>query len=290
VGSQDNNNRGSAVPFVGHLWGQNQNELTSKAFNTNNGGGDAGLLVPKQGQPAQANTYIVNNDAANTHYIGANQQFQSSNGTLWTFGYDISLGAHFYDNYEYINAPTNGAFNNGQTGNLNYYPSDPNGGQMPVTFNAPSAYGQDNIPFANLVAVRVIRPHFGPLSEAYLDFNMSVPAAWNNMSVRFAIGNFSTFSPTYTANTSYTNAYIQQSWVAMNGNPNPLTVTGGVIQATSINLMNAIKLADQTQFLGDGYVLVYSASNTPSSWDVSNIANLPTINILNIHHSVLGIK
>jgi hypothetical protein len=76
----------------------------------------------------------------------------------------------------------------------------------------------------------------------------------------------------------------------MNGNPNPLTVTGGVIQATSINLMNAIKLADQTQFLGDGYVLVYSASNTPSSWDVSNIANLPTINILNIHHSVLGIK
>lgn len=143
-------------------------------------------------------------------------------------------------------------------------------------------YGVVSVTPLQLNPIRILQPHYGQIISCYLDFSITFNSADNGMQCWIAIGNFTSGAPNWTVNTSYTTAYITQSWTQINGKSTPLTVSGGSIAPNTLNLTPALYPSTSSSFVPEAFVLLIYFSRTPTASGFN-------LNYLNVHASVQGI-
>jgi len=131
-------------------------------------------------------------------------------------------------------------------------------------------------------ALRILYPHYGDIAECFADLMMTVAAADSDLTLKLAIGYFT--DNYFTAQTAYSDTYINESWLKIRGTTNPLTVSEGVIAADLLNLLPAMPKYGSSDFKNDGFVLVVAFNRVPISTGTYKF------DYLNIHQSVTGIK
>lgn len=131
-------------------------------------------------------------------------------------------------------------------------------------------------------ALRILQPHYGQITSCTASFNMTFGSGDSGRTCRLAIGTFSSTSPNFTPNTSYSDQYINSSWSQMNGASSPLIVSSNAINVTNLNLLPALYTYGNTYFVPEAFVLLIAFDQAP---DGSTFL----LNYLNIDITVIGI-
>lgn len=275
MGTLDINQRKVAVPFLGHIWGQNQSDLTAIDLASGNMG-DAVSTINAGGIQGQITCTLTNNSSTTIYTLPAGELFVDNNGVQWTLQSSITLATLTYYTYQYLTAVNYASF---VTPTSLAFVSDPTGGNVTISTVASASIGANP---TNLFALRILQPHYGQLIECKLDINMSFASADNGIGFYAAIGTFASMAQTYIQNLSYTQSQLDQSWAKINGHTAHIPVTSGSINAKGINLLPALYKYGDANYFEDAFVLLLCFDKTPTP------ANF-IINWLNIHQSTTGI-
>lgn len=129
--------------------------------------------------------------------------------------------------------------------------------------------------------MRILQPHYGGIEECYADISINVAAADSDLTLKLAIGRFQ--SGSYDRVLTYTDAEMAASWRRIRGSDTPLSVSGGVISADLLNLLDAIPKYGDANWKEDAFVLILYFNKVPTETGTFYF------NYLNIHSSVSGI-
>lgn len=111
--------------------------------------------------------------------------------------------------------------------------------------------------------IRILQPHYGNIVEANLNLNFTLASAEASRQLRIAIG---TFSSRYTAQTSYSDAYINASHAQITGTNTPFTIgAAGTFSMNKLNLKPAMYGRQSSNFLEDAFVLLLVFDKAPST-------------------------
>lgn len=135
---------------------------------------------------------------------------------------------------------------------------------------------------AALNTIRIVQPRFGTVVSCFADINMTFSAADNGLHCYLAIGTFSN-AQTFTPTTSYSQAYLNASWITINGSVAPMTVANGVLAPQTFNLLPALYAYGTPNFVAEAFVLLLCFNRAPTAAGFK-------LNTLNVHMSVQGIK
>lgn len=112
-------------------------------------------------------------------------------------------------------------------------------------------------------AIRVLQPQWGDLIEANLNLKFTLASAEAARQLRIGIGNFSSG---YTAQTSYTEAFIDSQHKLITGRTTPYSISAaGTFNQSKINLQPALYHQDDAQFVRDAFVLLLVFDQAPST-------------------------
>lgn len=111
--------------------------------------------------------------------------------------------------------------------------------------------------------IRVLQPHYGNIIEANLNLAITLTSGEPQRQLRIAIG---TFSSRYTAQTSYTDLYINTSHQQISGQAAPYTIpAAGTFSLNKLNLKPAMYKRGSSNFLEDAFVLLLCFDKAPST-------------------------
>ena len=129
--------------------------------------------------------------------------------------------------------------------------------------------------------IRILMPRYGGITECYVDLNMTVASGDSDLTLKLAIGRMS--SSTYDRTMVYTDEEINASWRRIRGTDDPLVVSGGVISADIIDILNALPEYGHPDHMQDAFVLILAFNKVPT------LTGSFKFNWLNIHTSVTGV-
>lgn len=115
-----------------------------------------------------------------------------------------------------------------------------------------------------IVPVRVLQPHFGELSQLYIDLDMAVATTQTGLTLKIAVGSMAD-APTFTPVTSYTQAYIDAQHRKVRGSDTPYSVSAGRIKIDRLSILPLIKKSIDSGFVEDAFVLLLCFSAVPST-------------------------
>jgi len=134
---------------------------------------------------------------------------------------------------------------------------------------------------SQICPIRILKPHYGELTECFVDIDLNVAAADTGLTLKLAIGKLD--AGAYSRVTSYTDAEIDASWLQIRGSTAPLTVSGGKISADLLNLLPALPKYGSADYRRDVFVLLLVFNRVPV------ITGTFSFNYLNIHTAVAGV-
>lgn len=125
----------------------------------------------------------------------------------------------------------------------------------------PSSYsGQSAISTVN--AIRVIQPQYGDIIEANLNIRFTLASAESARQFRVAIGKFSS---RYTAETSYSEDYINASHKLITGRSSPYAIAAaGTFAVPRLNLYPGMYHRGDAEFKDDAFVVLLVFDRAPS--------------------------
>ena len=129
--------------------------------------------------------------------------------------------------------------------------------------------------------LRILKPHYGELSECFLDLQITVAASDSDLTLKLAVGHF--VAGEYIRTTSYTQSEIDASWRKIRGSDVPLSVVGGKISVDLLNLLPIIPKYGDADYRQDAFVLVLAFNKPPTQTGTYKF------NYLNIHQSSSGV-
>ena len=138
-------------------------------------------------------------------------------------------------------------------------------------------------PFSGIVKtvpLRILKPHYGHLAQCYVDLDITVASGDSDLTLKLAVGKF--VSGSYSAETSYTQTEVDDSWRRITGSDTPLSVSGGKISATLLDLLNSLPKYGDSNYKEDAFVLILAFNKVPT------VTGTFHFNQLNIHTSVTG--
>lgn len=110
--------------------------------------------------------------------------------------------------------------------------------------------------------VRVLQPQYGDIIEANLNLKFSMASAEGPRKFRIAIGEFAS---RYTAETSYTGAYIDESHRKITGRDSPYEISAaGSFIVPRLNLYPGMYHRGDTEFRDDAFVVLLVWDQAPS--------------------------
>lgn len=126
---------------------------------------------------------------------------------------------------------------------------------IPTSYNGDSAISAVN-------AIRVLQPQYGDIIEANLNLKFSLASAESAREFRIAIGYFSGL---YTAQTSYSEDYIDQSHRKITGRDSPYTIAAaGSFNIQRLNLYPAMYHDGDSEYRDDAFVVLLCFDQAPS--------------------------
>lgn len=126
---------------------------------------------------------------------------------------------------------------------------------IPTSYNGDTAISTVN-------AIRVLQPQYGDIIEANLNLRFTLASAEGARQFRVAIGKFSS---TYTAETSYTEAYIAESHRKITGRDSPYAIApAGTMRVQRLNLYPGMYHRGETEFRDDAFVVLLCFDTAPS--------------------------
>jgi len=115
---------------------------------------------------------------------------------------------------------------------------------------------------AQVVPIRLTRPHGAEVVEAYLSLQLTAAAA-SGFTARLMIGRFS--DSNLTASSSYTEAEIAAGHLKLTGASTAFSVSaGGTLYIDDLNLLPGIPQPGDTDYNDDGFVLVIVFGSAPA--------------------------
>lgn len=125
----------------------------------------------------------------------------------------------------------------------------------------PTSYNGDTS-ISTINAIRVLQPQYGDIIEANLNLNFTMASAEGARQFRIAIGKFSS---AYTAETSYTEAYITESHRKITGRDSPYAIApAGTMRVQRLNLYPGMYHRGDTEFRDDAFVVLLCFDTAPS--------------------------
>ena len=125
----------------------------------------------------------------------------------------------------------------------------------------PTSYNGDTA-ISTINAIRVLQPQYGDIIEANLNIRFTMASAEGARRFRVAIGKFSS---AYTAETSYTDAYIAESHRKITGRDSPYDIApAGTMRVQRLNLYPAMYHRGDADFRDDAFVLLLCFDTAPS--------------------------
>jgi hypothetical protein len=110
--------------------------------------------------------------------------------------------------------------------------------------------------------IRVLQPQYGDFVEANLTLAFSLASAEGAREFRVAIGKFAS---RYTAETSYTDAYIEASHRKITGRDEPFDIApAGSLSIPRLNLYPGMYHRGDTEFRDDAFVVLLCFDQAPS--------------------------
>lgn len=128
--------------------------------------------------------------------------------------------------------------------------------------------------------IRILQPHYGEITECYVDININVAAADSDLTLKIAIGRFEAGSCNRVM--EYLDDDINSSWLRIRGSNEPLRVNNGVISTSILDLLPALPKFGNSNYMDDAFVLILSFNKLPT------ISGLFKFNFMNIHSSITG--
>lgn len=123
-----------------------------------------------------------------------------------------------------------------------------------------SFFGSGTIQTIN--PVRVLQPQYGDIIEANLNLKFSMASAEGARKFRIAIGKF---DDRYTAETSYSEAYINASHSKITGRDSPYTIPpASTFSVPRVNLYPAMYHRGDADFRDDAFVVLLVFDQAPS--------------------------
>lgn len=111
-------------------------------------------------------------------------------------------------------------------------------------------------------AIRVLQPQYGDVIEANLNFRIKLATAESARKLRIAIGKFDGL---YDCETSYTEAYIDESHAKITGRNAPFDIApAGVFAVPRINLWPAMYHEGDAEYRDDAFVVLICFDQAPS--------------------------
>lgn len=134
---------------------------------------------------------------------------------------------------------------------------------------------------SKICPIRILQPHYGGIAECYADLQITVAATDPDLTLKLAIGRLQ--PGTYDRVISYTDEEISASWRKIHGSDSPLSVSGGVISASLIDLLNALPEYGDPNYRDDVFVLIFAFNKVPT------VTGTFKFNYINLHTSVTGV-
>jgi hypothetical protein len=124
--------------------------------------------------------------------------------------------------------------------------------------------------------IRMNRPKFGDMTEAYLNMKLRASnAEASPLTFKVAIGTFvkdGLGNPTLVATASYSSAYVDASHLLLTGTANPFSVSPGqTIEIKDLPIVGQIPKRGNAEFQEDGWVLVISWNRAPINDQQTNV-------------------
>lgn len=115
---------------------------------------------------------------------------------------------------------------------------------------------------ARVNPIRVLQPQYGDIVEANLNLRFKLATAEAARQFRIAVGYFST---RFTAETSYSDEYINESHRKITGRETPFTISAaGTFNVQRLNLYPAMYRRGDARFLDDAFVVLLVFDQAPS--------------------------
>ena len=108
--------------------------------------------------------------------------------------------------------------------------------------------------------VRIIKPHCGELTQCWLDLDIATTDS--GLTLKIAVGQIGSDGIS-SAQSSYSQEYIDSCWRKINGNDSALAVSGGHIVAELINLLPALPSYNEAGWSQDAIALILQFNKTP---------------------------
>lgn len=126
---------------------------------------------------------------------------------------------------------------------------------IPTSYNGDTAIGTVN-------AIRVLQPQYGDIIEANLNLRFKLATAEGARKFRVAVGYFSGL---YTAETSYTEAYIEESHRKITGRDVPYDIApASTFSVQRLNLYPSMYHRGDSAFRDDAFVVLLCFDTAPS--------------------------
>ena len=126
---------------------------------------------------------------------------------------------------------------------------------IPASYNGSTAISTIN-------AIRVLQPQYGDIIEANLNLRFTLASAEGARQFRVAIGKFSS---AYTAETSYTEEYINESHRKLTGRDSPYAIApAGTMRVQRLNLYPGMYHRGDAEFRDDAFVVLLCFDTAPS--------------------------
>lgn len=111
-------------------------------------------------------------------------------------------------------------------------------------------------------AIRVLQPQYGDIIEANLNLAFTLASAEGARQFRVAIGKFTGL---YTRETSYSEAYIAESFAKITGRNEPYAIApGGSFSFARLNLAPGLYHEGDDEYRDDAFVLLLCFDQAPS--------------------------
>lgn len=108
--------------------------------------------------------------------------------------------------------------------------------------------------------VRIIKPHCGELTQCWLDLDIATTDS--SLTLKIAVGQIGS-DGIGSAQSSYSQAYVDECWRKINGSDSALAVSGDHIVAELINLLPALPNYSETGWSQDVVALILQFNKTP---------------------------
>ena len=129
--------------------------------------------------------------------------------------------------------------------------------------------------------IRILMPHYGQLSECFVDLELTVASGDSDLTLKLGVGRLS--AGNYDRVYTYDDDELAASWRKIRGSDAPLTVSGGKISADLLNLLPALPEYGSSDWRRDVFVLLLIFNREPI------LTGTFKFNVLNIHTSVTGV-